>query len=83
MKDQVGKAGVSQVQHESYGLLAAAGTLRQMMSTTTRLWLVGICTETAECQFTNLNEKLFINASHTHSTVGWQNADVDHDLVLL
>jgi len=37
---QVSEPGGSQVQHRSHGLLAAAGTSRQMMSTTTRQWLV-------------------------------------------
>jgi len=66
---QVSETGGSQVQHRSHGLLVAAGTPRQMMSMTTRQWLVGICTEAAERQFTNVNEN-FIKASHTVQSAG-------------
>ena len=79
---QVSEAGGSQVQHRSHGLLAAAGTPRQLMSTTTRQWLVGICIEPAGCQFTNVNETVH-QRLRAHRTVGWQIADVDFDLVLL
>ena len=35
------------------------------MTTTTRQRLVGVWAKAAECQFTDVNEKQFINASHT------------------
>ena len=67
---QVSEPGVSQVQHESHGLLTASGTSRQMMTTTNRQRLVGVWAEAAECQFTDVNEKQFINASHTVQSAG-------------
>jgi len=68
---QVSEPGGSQVQHGSHGLLTASGTSRQMMSTTTRQWLVGICIEPTGCQFTNVNETVHQRLrTHTVQSAG-------------
>jgi len=69
-EDYVSEAGGSQVQHGSHGLLTASGTSRQMMTTKNRQRLVEIWAEATEGQFTDVNEKKFINASHTVQSAG-------------